>query len=96
MDINSERMTSLLNGVKIDLGIITSTVYDERLKQYILSSCSEMEREGATLDDSVEVNQLIIAFTSWKWRRRDTQEAMPRALRYSINNLIFSQKMRGD
>ena len=92
--LSENRIATILASVKIDLGI-TSTVYDERLTQYINAGLGDMERQGADLStETAETNQLLVAWTSWQWRTRDTREGMPRALRFSLNNLIFSQKMQ--
>ena len=92
--LSEKRIATILASVKIDLGI-TSTAYDERLTQYINAGLGDMERQGADLStETAETNQLLVAWTSWQWRTRDTREGMPRALRFSLNNLIFSQKMQ--
>lgn len=92
--LSENRIATILASVKIDLGI-TSTAYDERLTQYINAGLGDMERQGADLStETAETNQLLVAWTSWQWRTRDTREGMPRALRFSLNNLIFSQKMQ--
>lgn len=92
--LSDTRIATILASVKVDLGI-TSTAYDERLVQYINAGLGDMERQGADLTtETAETNQLLVAWTSWAWRTRDTREGMPRALRFSLNNLIFSQKMK--
>lgn len=83
----------ILAALKIDLGITTSA-YDTRLGQYIDAAREFIEREGATLEDTAEDNQLLIEYAAWLWRRRDTQEGMPRMLRWALNNRIFSPKMK--
>jgi len=94
MELDTERLERILAAVKVDLGI-TSTAYDVRLKAYIEAAVGNMERQGADLSlETAETNQLITAHASWQWRTRDTREGMPRALRFSLNNLIFSQKMK--
>lgn len=85
--------SELLAMLKTDLGI-TTTAFDERLAQYITSAETEIEKEGATLTDSVGDAQLIIMYAAWMWRRRDTGEGMPRMVRYALNNKIFSEKMQ--
>lgn len=93
--ITDERKQNLLAGIKVDLQITGSTAYDERLGQYIEAAVGEIERQGATLtEDTAENNAIIQAYVCWKWRTRDTQSGMPRALRFSLNNLIFSQHAR--
>lgn len=95
--ITDERRAALLDGLKVDLGIRNSSAYDERLAQYIDAAVLEIERQGATLaEQTAESDMLIVSFAAWRWRTRDTQAGMPRALRFSINNLIFSQKARAD
>lgn len=86
----------ILQMLKTDLGI-TTTAYDERLQQYITSAQQMIEREGVrTLDCSVlEDAQLVVMYAAWMWRRRDSQDGMPRMLRWALNNRILSEKMRG-
>ena len=83
---------TLLPSLKIDLGI-TTTAYDSRLTQYLQSAQTEIEREGITLGDTVNDDQLVIMYAAWTWRKRDSGEGMPRMLRYALNNKVFSQKM---
>ena len=82
----------MLASLKIDLGI-TTDFYDDRLAQYLAVAQSEMEREGATDDGSLNFANTVILYASWMWRRRDSGEGMPRMVRYALNNLIFSQKV---
>lgn len=90
--MTSEQIETILTALKIDLGIKT-TAYDARLTQIIGSSYSSITREGATLDASdIEDVQLIVMYSAWIWRRRDTGEGMPRMLRWALNNRIFSEK----
>ena len=79
--------------LKMDLQI-TTTAYDELLAHTILSAESFIEREGVTLDSSsVEDAQLVIMYAAWMFRkRRDENPAMPRMLRWALNNRLFSQK----
>ena len=86
----------MLERLKVDLGIAT-TAYDERLAQYLTTAQQMIEREGATALDlsAPEDMQLVVMYAAWLWRRRDTQEGMPRMLRWALNNRIFSEKARG-
>lgn len=93
-EITNERRAALLDDLKVDLGIRTSSAYDDRLNQYIDAAVLEIERQGATLEETAESDMIIVSYAAWRWRTRDTQAGMPRALRFSINNLIFSQKAR--
>ena len=84
-----------LQMLKTDLGI-TTTAYDSRLQQYLTSAQQMIEREGVkALDPSVlEDAQLVVMYAAWMWRRRDSQDGMPRMLRWALNNRIMSEKMR--
>lgn len=88
---------NLLQMLKIDLGFKT-TGYDDRLNQLLSVAEREIIREGAeTLDkNDLDDAQLIVMYAAWLWRKRDTQEGMPRMVRYAINNRVFSEKMAGD
>lgn len=83
----------LLTMLKVDLGI-TAKAYDMRLSSYLDAAKAEITREGITLDDTIGDDQLVVLYASWMWRKRDTGEAMPRMLRYRLNNRLFSQKMK--
>ena len=87
-------METALTLLKIDLGIMT-TAYDERLYAVIESAIEMIRREGVAVDlEKAEDTQLVVMYAAWLWRRRDTGEGMPRMLRYTLNNRLFSQKMR--
>lgn len=85
----------LLAMLKTDLSI-TAKAYDERLMQYLQAAKAEIAREGITLLDTIDDNQLVVMYAAWSWRKRDTGEGMPRMLRYALNNRLFSEKMRTD
>ena len=84
-------METMLAMLKVDLGI-TTTVYDDRLTQYITAALSEFAREGATFDNSIGDMQLIVMYAAGTWRRRDSGEGMPRMVRYAWNNRILQEK----
>lgn len=88
------QITAILKSLKVDLGILSTTAYDERLTEIIKSSALMIEREGvATLNpSSLEDAQLIVMYSAWTWRRRDTGEGIPRMLRWALNNRILSEK----
>lgn len=91
-------MAELLARLKIDLGILNSTAYDERLTNLLTVSKNEIIREGAaTLDESNNNDaELIIDYARWQWLGRREPTPMPRDLRYRLNNRIFSEKARGE
>ncbi len=91
------QITSILKSLKVDLGILSTTSYDERLTEIIKSSYQMIVREGAaTLNvDTLEDAQLVVMYSAWIWRRRDTGEGMPRMLRYQLNNRVLGEKANG-
>ena len=88
---------NLLSMLKIDLGFKT-TGYDDRLNQLLTVAEKEIIREGAETLDKTDLDdaQLIVIYAAWLWRKRDTQDGMPRMVRYAINNRVFSEKMAVD
>ena len=82
--------------LKIDLGIRT-TVYDSALEGYLTSAAEKIKAEGASdLDASSSVvdARLVIDYAAFKWRSREAGGAMPRSLRWELNNRIFGTKAR--
>lgn len=86
--------SNLLSQLKIDLGIRTQA-FDMRLIEYLKNAQVEIQREGVTLGDNADDDQIVVMYAAWTWRRRDSGEGMPRMLRYALNNRVFSQKMGG-
>lgn len=82
--------------LKLDLQIATSA-YDELLIQMISSAEGMISREGIVLDGkSAEDTQLVVMYAAYLYRhRRDENPAMPRSLRFALNNRLFSQKAGG-
>lgn len=88
-------MDTLLAMLKVDLGIMSTSAYDDRLTQILEASKLAITREGATLNmSSLEDQHGVVMYAAWLWRRRDTGDGMPRMLRYWLNNRILSEKMR--
>lgn len=87
------QIAAILKSLKVDLGILRTTAYDERLTEIIKSSYEMIVREGATLNVSdSEDAQLVVMYSAWTWRKRDTGEGMPRMLRWALNNRILGEK----
>lgn len=86
-------MDTLLNMLKVDLGIRQTTAYDARLTQLLTSAQAAIAREGVKgLDISdPEDAQLVVMYAAWLWRRRDEMTGMPRMLRLALNNRAFSE-----
>lgn len=86
----------MLDMLKIDLGIKSTTAYDDRLIQYLNYSFQEIQSKGVTLDVAGgQDQQLIVMYAAWLWRRRDSGEGMPRMLRYALNNRLIGQAGKG-
>lgn len=83
-------MVEMLARLKIDLGIINSTVYDNRLTSLLEVAKKEIEKEGATLDlNDISDSELVIDYARYLWQSRREPMTEPRSLRWRINNRIF-------
>lgn len=87
----------LLMLLQADLNILSPDVTRlVQLDHLIEVSLQLISREGVTLQEpySAEDAQLIIMYASYLFRKRATDEPMPRMLRWALNNRIFSEKAR--
>lgn len=89
--------SDLLTMLKVDLGFTSSgqSRVDTRLAQLLQVAEKEIIREGAETLDKTQIDdaQLIVMYAAYLWRKRDSQDGMPRMVRYAINNRVFSEKM---
>lgn len=85
----------MLTSLKTDLGISTDA-YDASLLRRLQVAQARITEEGVTLEDSENDRDLVVMYAGWLWRYRQTSEAMPRMLRYALNNRIFSTKARAE
>lgn len=69
-----------------------------QLNHLISVATAEIEREGVTLSSplSNDDGHLIVMYASYLFRKRKTDEGMPRMLRWALNNRLFAEKMAGD
>ena len=90
-------METLLNMLKVDLGIRQTTAYDARLDQLLTAAQAAIAREGVdSLDiENPEDAQLVVMYAAWLWRRRDEMTGMPRMLRLALNNRKFQEVAEG-
>lgn len=88
--MTSEKKLALL---KQDLQMLTSA-NDEFLKSLITTAESAIQREGITLvENDMDIDMAVIQYAAYLFRKRASSEtAMPRFLRYRLNNILFSQK----
>lgn len=82
----------ILIALKVDLQIST-TKMDNYLLNLISAAKSFITREGVTLTSSTEDGMLVEMYAAYLYRRRREENvAMPRMLRWALNNRIFSEK----
>lgn len=98
-----EKLTIL----KSDLQLLTA-VHDEYLTFLLTTAEGAIQREGIQADDSADYNGIVISYAAWLFRKRAAstgggggfapsggETAMPRFLRWQMNNLLMSQKAGG-
>lgn len=83
----------ILSLLQIDLGEMNP---DENRKAFLLHTIKAAEsfitREGIELNDNAEDQSLVEMYAAYLIRKRDKAEGMPRSLRWTLNNRLFSQK----
>lgn len=84
----------LLTMTKLNLQL-AGTAFDDYLSELIIPAAKKaIAQEGITLvlDDLNDCN-IVVMHASYLYRRRaDSDAAMPRMLRYALNNRLFSEK----
>lgn len=90
----------ILTEVKANLDLSVTTRDAELLNKIELAK-SAISTEGISLIQSedgysIEDGELIAAYAAFLHRNRNKDAAMPRHLRYMLNNRLFSEKARGD
>lgn len=86
---NAEILTLL----QVDLGeMYPSQQRQAYLNQAISAAQAFIAREGIDLTDSVEDGQLVEMYAAYLVRKRADDPGMPRMLRWTLNNRLFSQK----
>lgn len=82
----------LLTMTKQNLAI-AGTTWDTFLTNLIGVSKEAIAREGITLVDTLEDNNLIVMYAAYLYRKRfEDVAAMPRMLRWALNNRLFAEK----
>ena len=79
--------------LKQDLQMLTSA-NDDFLKSLILAAETAIQREGITLvDGNMDIDMAVVQYAAYLFRKRASNEtAMPRFLRWRLNNILMSQK----
>lgn len=84
--------SDILAVLKVDLQI-SAAQYDDYLKKIIALAKDAIAKEGIILGESVSDGMLVEMYAAYLYRRRKEENvAMPRSLRYALNNRLFSQK----
>lgn len=96
-----------LKYLKSDLQLLTA-VHDEYLAQLLEIAEAAINREGVKDDDTADYNGVVTSYAAWLFRKRAAstaggggfapsggETAMPRFLRWQLNNLLMSQKITG-
>lgn len=88
---SAEKLTLL----KQDLQMLTSA-NDAYLASLITAAESAMQREGIELvENDMDIDMAVVQYAAYLFRKRASNEtAMPRFLRWRLNNILFSQKGR--
>lgn len=83
--------------LKQDLQMLTSA-NDEFLKSLITTAESAIQREGIMLvENDMGIDMAVVQYAAYLFRKRAGNEtAMPRFLRWRLNNILFSQKGKTD
>lgn len=83
----------ILTLLQVDLGeMYPSQQRQAYLNQAISAAQAFIAREGINLTDSVEDGQLVEMYAAYLIRKRADDPGMPRMLRWTLNNRLFSQK----
>lgn len=86
-----------LTVLKQNLQMPPTNANDEYLKMLLKQAISLMAREGIVDDDSFDYYMAKIDYAAFLFRKRASKDntlAMPRSLRYELNNILWSQKGR--
>lgn len=88
----------ILTLLQADLNILQPDATRTAQLTYLVNAALQLiAREGVTLQEpfSAEDGQLVIMYAAYLFRKRATGEAMPRMLRWALNNRVFSAKAGG-
>ncbi len=84
--------SDILTILKVDLQIAVNRL-DEYLLALIQSARRFITQEGITLSDSMDDAVLVEMYAAYLYRRRrEENAAMPRMLRYALNNRLLQEK----
>lgn len=88
-------MTARLNILKHSLQRQFTAANDEYLMHLLTAGEAAINREGIKDDGTVDYENCVIDYAAYLFRRRaGTETAMPRFLRWQLNNILVSQKAK--
>lgn len=67
---------------------------DDFLSSLLSTAEAAIKREGITLvENDMDIDMAVVQYAAYLFRKRASNEtAMPRFLRFRLNNILFSQK----
>lgn len=84
----------ILKLLKMDL-IIQSERLDDYLKVLVQTAKELISREGIDLQESYEDSLLVEMYAAYLFRKRKEDVAMPRMLRFALNNRLLGESANG-
>ena len=86
---------TLLERLKIDIGIMNDTTFDDRLTSLLTVAESEVSKfvgEAVNTSDMRDA-ELVIDYARWQWLSRREPAAMPASLKYRLNCRAFDREI---
>lgn len=81
-----------LSILKNDLQLM-SNANDNFLSLLLEQAAEAIKQEGIILNESIQSDMIVVNYAAYLFRKRaGTDTAMPRFLRYQLNNMLFAQK----
>ena len=88
--------TDILTILKTDIQV-SSSALDTYLSNIITAARGYIAKEGIVLADTIEDGMLVEMYAAYMYRRRREENvAMPRMLRWALNNRLMSQRRTTD
>lgn len=73
----------------------TNSSNDEYLINLLNQAKAKMKREGIIDDGTYDYDMAVVDYAAFLFRKRANLDvSFPRSLRYDLNNILFSQKMK--
>lgn len=86
-------MTTLLNLLKLDLGI-THNLRDAFFMKLLDGTMQEIKRRGITLDlNSADDQMLVVDYACWMYRNRQLDVPLANNIQHRIRNRIIKERI---